>query len=351
MHAYRTHSCGALRLADVGSEVRLSGWIHRKRDHGGLLFVDLRDHYGLTQLVAHPGEAGFETLDRLRAESVVRVDGEVVAREASTVNPNLATGEVEVRVRAAQALAHDMPQPVGSPGQGVSSSLAPIAWRLQGHRGGYYGDVDEQFYASLVRRSAHVPLTTTDPFDVEWRHASSPYGVLLPQLLALPDRAGAPPGAWSDLSRWLGSGAAAWLLIRAGSAVASPAVGAAAATLVLLDPGSYYGKPLLRLATGRWEPASEPQQLPMSRLFTPSYLLPFYAAALLLLVRAVGGGPRRRRPGSWAAVATFAGLGIAGYFFFWSAAVAGAVAIAVVHPRRRAVWRWIVPAVLAAACG
>ena len=114
MNAYRTHTCGALRSADVGANVRLSGWIHRKRDHGGLLFVDLRDHYGLTQLVAHPGEPGFEVLDRLRAESVVKIDGEVVARTSETINPNLATGEVEVRVRAAEPLseAHELPLPV-----------------------------------------------------------------------------------------------------------------------------------------------------------------------------------------------------------------------------------------------
>ncbi len=114
MHAYRTHTCGALRSADVGANVRLSGWIHRKRDHGGLLFVDLRDHYGLTQLVAHPGEPGFEVLDRLRAESVVRIDGEAVARSAETINPNLATGEIEVRVRGAEALseAAELPLPV-----------------------------------------------------------------------------------------------------------------------------------------------------------------------------------------------------------------------------------------------
>jgi aspartyl-tRNA synthetase len=98
----------------VGANVRLSGWVHRKRDHGGLLFVDLRDHYGLTQLVAHPGEPGFDALDRLRAESVVRVDGEVVARTADTQNPNLATGEIEVRVRAAEVLseAAELPLPV-----------------------------------------------------------------------------------------------------------------------------------------------------------------------------------------------------------------------------------------------
>src|SRR5271154_4217478 len=114
MHAYRTHTCGALRHADVGANVRLSGWIHRKRDHGGLLFVDLRDHYGLTQLVAHPGEPGFELLGRLRAESVVRIDGEVVARSPETINPNLATGEVEIRIRGAEALseAAELPLPV-----------------------------------------------------------------------------------------------------------------------------------------------------------------------------------------------------------------------------------------------
>ena len=114
MHPYRTHTCGALRLADVGGNVRLSGWIHRKRDHGGLLFVDLRDHYGLTQLVVHPGAPGFETLERVRPESVVRIDGEVVAREASTANPNLATGDIEVAIRAVELLseAEELPLPV-----------------------------------------------------------------------------------------------------------------------------------------------------------------------------------------------------------------------------------------------
>ena len=104
MHAYRTHTCGALRAADTGKTVRLSGWIHRKRDHGGLIFVDLRDHYGLTQLVLHPGTPGFDTIEHLRAESVIRVDGEVVARSPETVNPNLPTGEIEVRVKALDVL-------------------------------------------------------------------------------------------------------------------------------------------------------------------------------------------------------------------------------------------------------
>ena len=113
MHAYRSHTCGALRLSDAGSNVRLSGWVHRKRDHGGLLFVDLRDHYGLTQLVLHPGTPGFETVERLRAESVIRIDGEVVSREAGTVNPNLPTGEIEVRVGSVEVLseAAELPLP------------------------------------------------------------------------------------------------------------------------------------------------------------------------------------------------------------------------------------------------
>jgi aspartyl-tRNA synthetase len=114
MHAYRTHTCGALRATDTGATVRLSGWIHRKRDHGGLLFIDLRDHYGLTQLVLHPGTPGFEVVERLRAESVIRVDGEVVARSAETINANLGTGEVEVRVSSVEVLseAAELPLPV-----------------------------------------------------------------------------------------------------------------------------------------------------------------------------------------------------------------------------------------------
>ena len=114
MHAYRTHTCGALRHSEVGQAVRLSGWIHRKRDHGGLLFIDLRDHYGLTQLVFSPSSPGFGAAERARAESVIRIDGEVVARTGDTVNPNLPTGEIEVRVTALDVLseAAELPLPV-----------------------------------------------------------------------------------------------------------------------------------------------------------------------------------------------------------------------------------------------
>ena len=114
MHAYRTHTCGDLRAGDAGADVRLSGWIHRKRDHGGLMFIDLRDHHGLTQLVLSPETPGFGVVERLRAESVIRIDGAVVSRGPETVNANLPTGEIEVRVGALEVLseAAELPLPV-----------------------------------------------------------------------------------------------------------------------------------------------------------------------------------------------------------------------------------------------
>ena len=98
MHAYRTHTCGQLRIEDAGNTARLSGWVHRKRDHGNLLFVDLRDHYGLTQCVVDVSSAVFQTLEKARPESVITVTGKVVKRSADTVNSKLATGEIELQV-------------------------------------------------------------------------------------------------------------------------------------------------------------------------------------------------------------------------------------------------------------
>lgn len=114
MHAYRTHTCAQLRAADVGQTVRLSGWIHRKREHANVLFVDLRDHYGLTQVIAPAGSDVFAVLDGCRAESVVTVEGEVVARSAETKNPNLATGDIELIARSVtiQSSAQELPLPV-----------------------------------------------------------------------------------------------------------------------------------------------------------------------------------------------------------------------------------------------
>jgi len=114
MHIYRSHTCAQLRKSDVGSTIRLSGWIHRKRDHGNLLFVDLRDHYGLTQIVTDVDSEAFKVLEKARAESVVTVTGEVVARAAETVNGNLPTGEIEIRAREVtlQSAAQELPMPV-----------------------------------------------------------------------------------------------------------------------------------------------------------------------------------------------------------------------------------------------
>jgi aspartyl-tRNA synthetase len=114
MHRYRTHTCGALRESDIGAEVRLSGWCHRIRDHGGVLFIDLRDHYGITQVVADPDSPAFKTAETLRSEWVVRVDGKVRRRPGDTENPDLPTGAVEVYIREIEVLgpAAELPMPV-----------------------------------------------------------------------------------------------------------------------------------------------------------------------------------------------------------------------------------------------
>ncbi|HKD56797.1 MAG TPA: aspartate--tRNA ligase [Hyphomicrobiaceae bacterium] len=114
MHRYRSHTCGALRRADVGAGARLSGWVHRVRDHGGLLFIDLRDHYGVTQVVADPDSPAFRTAEGVRSEWVIKVDGRVRERPEGTVNPELATGEVELFATDIEVLspAKELPVPV-----------------------------------------------------------------------------------------------------------------------------------------------------------------------------------------------------------------------------------------------
>ncbi|MBZ6229703.1 aspartate--tRNA ligase [Streptomyces olivaceus] len=111
MHRYRSHTCGELRSSDVGTDVRLSGWLHNRRDLGGILFIDLRDHHGITQLVARPGTEAYEALDKLTKESTVRVDGRVVSRGADNVNSDLPTGEVEVEVGEVELLGAAQPLP------------------------------------------------------------------------------------------------------------------------------------------------------------------------------------------------------------------------------------------------
>ena len=114
MHRYRSHTCGALRESDIGTAVRLSGWCHRIRDHGGVLFIDLRDHYGLTQVVADPDSKAFKLAETLRSEWVVRIDGKVRQRPAGTENPDLPTGQVEIYIDEIEVLgpAAELPMPV-----------------------------------------------------------------------------------------------------------------------------------------------------------------------------------------------------------------------------------------------
>jgi aspartyl-tRNA synthetase len=114
MHRYRSHTCGALRESDIGQTVRLSGWCHRIRDHGGVLFIDLRDHYGLTQCVADPDSSAFKEVEKFRSEWVVRIDGKLRRRPEGTDNPELPTGKVEVYVNAIEVLgpAGELPLPV-----------------------------------------------------------------------------------------------------------------------------------------------------------------------------------------------------------------------------------------------
>ena len=114
MHRYRSHTCGALRESDIGKAVRLSGWCHRIRDHGGVLFIDLRDHYGITQVVADPDSKAFKLAETLRSEWVVRIDGKLRQRPAGTENPDLPTGQVEIYIDEIEVLgaAADLPMPV-----------------------------------------------------------------------------------------------------------------------------------------------------------------------------------------------------------------------------------------------
>ena len=114
MHKYRTHTCSEITKKNSGSVVKLSGWIHRKRDHGNLLFFDLRDHYGLTQCVIENSNKFFKIVEKIKPESVVCVSGEVVNRSSDTVNKDLPTGEVEIKVSSFEILSRskDLPMPV-----------------------------------------------------------------------------------------------------------------------------------------------------------------------------------------------------------------------------------------------
>jgi aspartyl-tRNA synthetase len=130
MHRYRSHTCGELRESDIASEVRLSGWCHRIRDHGGLLFIDLRDHYGITQLVADPDSPAFKVAEKLRSEWVVRVDGKVRKRPAGTENPELPTGAVEVYISDIEVLGPAGELPMQVAGEYEASEEIRLRYRF-----------------------------------------------------------------------------------------------------------------------------------------------------------------------------------------------------------------------------
>ena len=149
MHRYRSHTCGALREAHIGQTVRLSGWVHRVRDHGGVLFIDLRDHYGLTQVVADPDSPAFRTAETLRSEWVVRIDGKVRHRPAGTENPDLPTGMIEVFISEIEVLgpAGELPMPV------FGEQDYPEETRLR------YRFLDlrrERIHANIIKRGAII---------------------------------------------------------------------------------------------------------------------------------------------------------------------------------------------------
>jgi aspartyl-tRNA synthetase len=166
-HRYRSHTCGALTAQDAGQTVRLSGWVHRIRDHGGLLFIDLRDHYGLTQAVIDPDSPAFAAVEKVRAEWVVRIDGEVKLRDAAAVNPNLPTGAVEIYVREIEVLsaAKELPLPV------FGDQEYPEDVRLK------YRFVDlrrEKLHANIVKRTKVISAMRNSMADAGFAEYSTP---------------------------------------------------------------------------------------------------------------------------------------------------------------------------------
>ncbi|HET9069120.1 MAG TPA: amino acid--tRNA ligase-related protein, partial [Amaricoccus sp.] len=176
MHAYRSHTCAGLNLANAGETVRLSGWVHRVRDHGGLLFIDLRDHYGITQVVVDGDSGAFALAEKLRAEWVVRVDGTVKAREAGLVNPKIPTGEIEVYAREIEVLGAAEELPLQVFGEAEYPEETRLKYRfLDLRREGLHANImlRAKVIASLRRRMEGQGFTE---FQTPILTASSPEG-------------------------------------------------------------------------------------------------------------------------------------------------------------------------------
>ena len=167
MHAYRTHKCAELRDFHVGETVRLSGWVHRKRDHGGVLFVDLRDHYGMTQIVADTDSPALPILEALRLESVVTIDGEVKARSASTVNANLPTGQIEVFARSVTVLSKSEELPLPVAGEQEYPEETRLKYRFLDLR-------RDTLHANIVKRTQIIRETRRRMEDIGFTEYSTP---------------------------------------------------------------------------------------------------------------------------------------------------------------------------------
>ena len=167
MHAYRSHKCAELRASDVGETVRLSGWVHRKRDHGGVLFVDLRDHYGMTQVVADSDSPALAILEGLRLESVVTIDGEVKARGAGTINANLPTGEIEVFARSVTVLGKSEELPLPVAGEQEYPEETRLKYRFLDLR-------RETLHANIVKRTQIIRETRRRMEDIGFTEYSTP---------------------------------------------------------------------------------------------------------------------------------------------------------------------------------
>ena len=167
MHAYRTHKCAELRDSHVGETVRLSGWVHRKRDHGGVLFVDLRDHYGMTQIVADTDSPALPILESLRLESVITIDGEVKARSASTVNAHLPTGQIEVFARSVTVLSKSEELPLPVAGEQEYPEETRLKYRFLDLR-------RETLHANIVKRTQIIRETRRRMEDIGFTEYSTP---------------------------------------------------------------------------------------------------------------------------------------------------------------------------------
>ncbi len=211
----------------------------------------------------------------------------------------------------------------------TAAQLAAPAWRLMGGTGGYTASEDERLYVAAVRNAARAPLDHPNPFDGPWAGAAASNARLLVLLAAVPVRLGAPAGAVWDAARWLGSFLGAGAAALAGAAVATPAVGAAASVVLLLDPGVFAGKPLVSLAGIGTHAGDDPHQILMSRSLVPAVTLPLLLLALLGVMAAA----RRGRAARGAVM--IGAVGLSGNLFTWSAALAGAGFTALAHPRRR----------------